>query len=271
VPSFAAIDFETATARRDSACALGVCVVEGGLVRPPRVCLIRPPQGRVDAANYRVHGIGWPRLRTAPTFAQVWPRALAFIESAGAAFLAAHNASFDRTVLEASCDAAGLAAPTLPWVCTFKLAQDRWGKGGNKLPQVCGLLGIDCSGHHEAGRDAEMCARVLVALRGDPLSEETSDDRDPPPDALFENPPDLVVTLRPSRMAGRAIPDPAAVRPATPHSRAGLAGLAAAGEWVAVISAGGELTHRDEPTFAAALATCTGAAVAGGPWKRVEG
>ena len=44
-----------------------------------------------------------------PTFAELWPTYSPMLE--GIDFLAAHNASFDRSVLHRCCAAAGLDAP----------------------------------------------------------------------------------------------------------------------------------------------------------------
>ena len=49
-------------------------------------------------------------VEDAPTFAEVWPQMVPLME--GAAVVAAHNASFDRRVLGACCERAGLAFPT---------------------------------------------------------------------------------------------------------------------------------------------------------------
>lgn len=54
-------------------------------------------------------------------------------------------------------------------------------------------------------------------------------------------------------------------------TRAELAGLAAAGAWVAVVDRAGVVTHGREADWPGALARCVAAAVAGGPWRRVEG
>src|SRR5581483_6347500 len=174
---FAAIDFETATPQRDSACAVGVCVVDSaGVVLPPRVQLIRPPQGRADDANYRVHGIGWHRLKEARPFKDVWPLVAAIVGASGAGFLAAHNAPFDRGVAEACCRSAGLPAPTLPWVCTLALAKKRWGSGGNKLPQngvVLGNRGRGSPPRHRGYRGRCLCPRSASSSAAAPRARRS--------------------------------------------------------------------------------------------------
>ena len=175
---FVAIDFETADPQRDSACAVGLCRVEGDAIVRREVRLIRPPRG-MNRHCQNVHGITWAQVARKPPFGEVWPTLLPVLD--GVKRLAAHNAAFDRSVLEKCCVAAGLKPPALPWVCTMKLAQARWPKPhSNKLPDVCRRLGVPVGSHHEAGADAEMCARVLLALEGVTVREPEAPAAPPP-------------------------------------------------------------------------------------------
>jgi DNA polymerase-3 subunit epsilon len=90
--TFAAIDFETANYRADSACAVGLVVVKGSRIVQREHYLIRPPD-REFVFTY-LHGITWDDVRDAPTFAELWPILRELITDVD--FLAAHNASFDQ-------------------------------------------------------------------------------------------------------------------------------------------------------------------------------
>jgi DNA polymerase-3 subunit epsilon len=158
--AFVAIDFETADHGPDSACAVGLVRVEGQTVVRRETVLIRPPRQRFIFTY--IHGITWEMVESALSFAEVWPRLVAVLE--GAAFLAAHNAPFDRRVLLACCAAAGLAMPETPFVCTVQVARRKWGERRNDLASVCRRLGIGLV-HHNAGSDAEACARIVIAAR----------------------------------------------------------------------------------------------------------
>ncbi|MBA2321472.1 MAG: 3'-5' exonuclease [Deltaproteobacteria bacterium] len=158
--SFVALDFETADAGADSACAVGLVRVEDGLVTDRIYRLIRPPRREVPHAF--VHGLSWGQLRKEPTFARIWPQLAPLFEDAGA--IAAHNASFDSGVLLACCELAGVIAPAFPWVCTVELARETWALPSCKLPAVAAHLGIALD-HHHALSDAEACARILLAVR----------------------------------------------------------------------------------------------------------
>lgn len=158
--AFVAIDFETADYYPDSACAVGLVRVEGMRIAERVTVLIRPPRQRFQFTD--IHGITWAMVAGEPSFAEVWPRLLPLLE--GAEFLAAHNASFDRRVLNACCTGGGLRVPELSFVCTVKLARQTWGARPNNLVAVCRRLGIGLE-HHDAGSDAEACARIVIAAR----------------------------------------------------------------------------------------------------------
>jgi DNA polymerase-3 subunit epsilon len=57
-----------------------------------------------------------------------------------------------------------LSRPSLPFVCTVKLARTVWSVYPTKLPDVCRHLKIPLK-HHQADSDAEACARIVIAAR----------------------------------------------------------------------------------------------------------
>lgn len=157
---FAAIDFETADYGRDSACAVALVKVEDNRIVDRVSSLIRPPR-REFVFTY-LHGITWGMVRNAPTFAQLWPQLNRWLR--GVRFLAAHNATFDRGVLETCCRISGLEFPDIPFECTVRMARDVFGIYPTRLDCVCDALGIPLI-HHQADSDAEACARIVLAAR----------------------------------------------------------------------------------------------------------
>ena len=157
---FVAIDFETADYGADSACALALVRVEGVRIVARDLFMIRPPRSRF--AFTHIHGITWAHVRGERPFAELWPEIEARL--AGASFLAAHNAPFDRGVLAACCAAAGHAPPALDFLCTVRLARRAWSLARANLPAVCAHLGISLN-HHDPASDAEACARIVIAAR----------------------------------------------------------------------------------------------------------
>ena len=158
---YVALDFETSGYAAHSACAVGLCRIEDGVVTDSFYSLIRPPSSRVLFTH--VHGLTWPMLKDAPTFTELWPQLVAFMEGSHA--LLAHNAGFDRRVLHASCQALELVQPQLPFLCTLKGARRSLPLASRALDSVCGYFGIPLD-HHHAASDARACAEIYLRLRG---------------------------------------------------------------------------------------------------------
>ena len=158
---YVALDFETSGYAAHSACAVGLCRIEDGVVTDSFYSLIRPPSSRVLFTH--VHGLTWPMLKDAPTFTELWPQLVAFMEGSHA--LLAHNAGFDRRVLHASCQALELVQPQLSFLCTLKGARRSLPLASRALDSVCGYFGIPLD-HHHAGSDARACAEIYLRLRG---------------------------------------------------------------------------------------------------------
>jgi len=157
---FAALDFETADYCRDSACALSVVIVDNEQVVDTWASLIRPP--RKDFVFTYLHGISWSHVKDKPAFGELWPDVAKLL--ANVDFLAAHNASFDRSVLQTCCAAAGHERAAAPFLCTVKLARATWGIFPTKLSDVAHHLQIPLK-HHDAASDAFACAQILIKAR----------------------------------------------------------------------------------------------------------
>jgi DNA polymerase III subunit epsilon len=164
-----AIDFETADTDPDSACAVGLVAVEQGRVGPVHHRLIRPPRRRFRFTY--LHGIAWEHVAEEPGFGVVWAGLAPLV--AGADYLVAHNAAFDRRVLEVCCAAAGHEAPSTPFLCTVRMARTAWGVFPTRLPDVCRYLGLMLE-HHHAGSDALACARIAAAALGEGHAPEVA-------------------------------------------------------------------------------------------------
>ena len=155
-----AIDFETATGDATSACALGLAVVERGVVRETRSWLIQPPANEYHWFCMRVHGITPEDTAQSPEFDEVWPEIAPYIESGR---LLAHNAPFDGRVLRALLVKFELPKPKAALVCTVDMSRAALSHlSDHKLGTVCEACGIPLN-HHEAESDAYACARVALA------------------------------------------------------------------------------------------------------------
>lgn len=159
--SFVAIDFETANSSRDSACSVAIIRVESLEIVSRSYRLIKPPSPHFMFTD--IHGITWSDVRSEPTFKELWPELRPLFD--GISFIAAHNASFDSSVMKACCSTYGLVPPATPYLCTVKLARQTWQLNPANLPSVCSYLGLRLE-HHNALSDAEACANIVRAVAG---------------------------------------------------------------------------------------------------------
>lgn len=159
---FLAIDFETATASRDSACAVGVAMVDGGRIVSSASYLIRPPQNRYSPFNIAVHGITPGMTVDAAPFAHVMATVL---EEADGLPLVAHNAGFDMSVLRAGFERSSRPSPRRDYYCTLLMSRSALpGLSDYRLPTVLDAVGGAIADHHDPRADAEACAEIALGL-----------------------------------------------------------------------------------------------------------
>lgn len=160
---FAAIDFETANYKRDSACSVGVVVVRNGMIVDKFYSLINP--GTSWFCFTDIHGLTKEDTDDAPGFPEVWARIVPMIEGLP---LVAHNCSFDRSCLMALCKRYGIPYPDYTFHCTCSRAKiEIPGLENYQLHTVAAACGYDLTNHHEALADAEACAYIAIAFRWD--------------------------------------------------------------------------------------------------------
>ena len=156
---FVAIDFETANRNWNSACEIGLVVVEDGRVVDTYRRLIRPTPNRFDAGNIRVHKIRPEQVMHEPTFAELYDEMLPYLADK---HLVAHNASFDMGVLLASLRLYGLPQPSLTYSCTVQLARRAFPESPRYgLGVISRYLGVELN-HHQALSDANACAQIML-------------------------------------------------------------------------------------------------------------
>lgn len=154
--NFTAIDFETANGQRNSACQLGIAVINDGKVTMRKSWLIKPPSDYFTFSY--LHGITYANVRQKPTFGELWPEIQPYIERK---IVAAHNACFDTGVLLATLKTYQLPIPKFHVIDSLQVARKTWpGLSNHKLSTVADYLKIDLN-HHEAESDAVACAAII--------------------------------------------------------------------------------------------------------------
>ncbi|USS84980.1 3'-5' exonuclease [Fructilactobacillus myrtifloralis] len=158
--NFVAIDFETATSKRASACSVALTVVRDDQVVDEFYSLINP-ETSFNWRNVQVHGIHQRDVAKAPTFPEVWEIIKPFFRPHR--LVIAHNNRFDNSVLKKSIERYELPVPHYQTLDTVKTSRKFYPEFPNhKLNTVSEQLGIDLQHHHNALADSQACAQILL-------------------------------------------------------------------------------------------------------------
>lgn len=157
---FCAIDFETATHEKNSACELGITLVEQGQIVQTKTWLIKPPGfPYFHPRNIEVHGIEPRDVADSPTFDEIWDEVYSLLYGN---LILAHNASFDAGVLRGTLEHYGLFPPKLNYLCSIQVAKRSWkGLKSYSLKNLALAHQLEFK-HHRAGEDAEVCAKLAL-------------------------------------------------------------------------------------------------------------
>ena len=158
----AAIDFETANTDPASICALGISVMEDGVIEDAWYTLVRPDAalGPFSRRNIRVHGITPQDVSDAPEFTDIYRELADWLENS---LVCAHNARFDMGCLKAACLFHGRRIPYVRWFDTVELSRRLCPEmRHHRLNDMCEALSIPLD-HHHAGSDAFACLSIVAA------------------------------------------------------------------------------------------------------------
>lgn len=156
---FITIDFETASANRNSPCEIGLTFVKNRQIVETKSWLIKPQYNRFDYFNILIHGIRPEDVADKPEFPELWEEILPLIENQ---FLIAHNASFDMSVLRKTLETYQLPFPVLNYSCSYIFSKKVWqGLPGYDLKTLCRINNINLN-HHRAGADSRATAELAL-------------------------------------------------------------------------------------------------------------
>ncbi|WP_044211570.1 exonuclease domain-containing protein [Flammeovirga sp. OC4] len=158
--NFIAIDFETANAKRTSACSIGIVVVENYEIVDSQHHLIKPLPNYYNAMNIDIHGITPEMTESAPTFDLRWSELHQLLTKYP---LLAHNAAFDFTVLRDTLTAYHQPLPDIEFYCSLILSRKALPNlDGYGLSALSDHFNIKLD-HHNAESDAK--AAAIIALK----------------------------------------------------------------------------------------------------------
>lgn len=158
---FVAIDFETANEKRNSACSMGITVVENNSIVLEKYFLIKPCEMRFLPMNIWIHGITPEDVEGEKNFKELWQDIRPYIDGK---FIIAHNAGFDVSVLRNTLDFYGIDYPEFQYACSVVMAKHYYiDLPNHKLNTVSEALGFELK-HHHAGEDATAAAHILINI-----------------------------------------------------------------------------------------------------------
>lgn len=159
IDRYVVFDVETPNSANRRMSAIGITVVEGGMVTDRFYSLV-DPEVEFDYFNIMLTGITPQMVAGKPTFPQLWEE-IGPVMTSG--LLVAHNAPFDMSVLAKCVSDYGVDAPeVLDYACTCQMSRRCYPQlPDHKLNTLCGYLEVDLS-HHDALSDSNGCAQVLI-------------------------------------------------------------------------------------------------------------
>lgn len=151
------IDFETANQNLDSACSIGMVIVDDDKV-DIRKYLINPNQP-FAYSNTLIHGITYEDVKDYPTFKEVWEKIKNEFTNS---IVYAHNAPFDMSVLKACINRFNLELPSFKYGCTLQIARRLWKDElvNFRLSTISNFLELKHN-HHNALSDALVCVEII--------------------------------------------------------------------------------------------------------------
>ncbi len=141
---------------------VGVVGVENGVVTREFEKLINPCCA-IDRYSMAVHGITDSQVAGAPKFREIWDEMASLLDGA---IVAAHNASFDATILRNELKLMFVVPPQMEWWCTLKLSRKVYSKmfDSYSLHNLQTSLRLKSNASHRALDDALAAYRLFEAI-----------------------------------------------------------------------------------------------------------
>ncbi len=155
---YIAFDVETPNRFNNRMSAIGITIIEDGIITRKLYSLINPETG-FDYFNTQLTGISNEMVQNKPTFPDIWKKIEPLMNSS---ILVAHNAPFDLSVLKCCLRDYGIVwKKKVPYLCTVQIGRRILPKMSHRLNAMCDYYGIELD-HHHVGSDSLACAKILL-------------------------------------------------------------------------------------------------------------
>lgn len=155
---FIVFDVETPNHLNDRMSAIGITIVEDGVITDEFYSLVNP-EVPFDGFNIDLTGIDEDLVRDAPTFPVLWQTIEPTLASG---LLVAHNAVFDMGVLKKCLNFYDINwHDYVRYLCTVQVGRHFLPGMKRNLNVLCAYYGISLD-HHQAASDSRACAQILL-------------------------------------------------------------------------------------------------------------
>ena len=154
------IDFETATEQNNSACSIGLALINGSEIVKTESYLIQPPNNEYRTSNINIHSITPKDTEYEPLFNEIWNGIRHYFQEAE--YVTAYNAQFDMSVLKCCLELYGLDDTDFEYFDAIPFSSKVCGGNNKKLNQRCETLEIELDNHHDALADTIATAKVII-------------------------------------------------------------------------------------------------------------
>ena len=155
---YIAFDVETPNRYNNRISAIGISVVEDGMITDSFFSYVNP-ETHFDYFNIQLTGIDENTVADSPAFPELW-KSIEPLFSSG--ILVAHNAVFDMGVLKKCLTDYGISwKPMVRYCCTVQMGRRLLPGIKQGLDDMCSYYGI-CLDHHKADSDSHACAEILL-------------------------------------------------------------------------------------------------------------
>jgi DNA polymerase III subunit epsilon len=162
---FVVIDVETSGPNHltNRIIEIGCVMVQGGEIIEEFESLINPHQF-IPPYIVKMTGINYKMAFQAPEMSEVFPRLKAYLDTPNAIFVA-HNATFDWSFIKSAYYHSGYESPSIPRLCTIKLARRLIAKSQKKnLSALAEYFKVSVKNRHRALGDAQATAQILIDM-----------------------------------------------------------------------------------------------------------
>ena len=161
--NLAVIDFETANDDPSSACQVGYVIIKKNKIYKIGSFYIKPKTN--DFKYTYTHGITASMVKNELDFHKVWSKIQKEFKEID--YFAAHNAPFDKRVLDNCLNKSKFKKNLIKFICTLQISRIYWKKGidvnNHQLLKIAKKIKFNLN-HHEAESDAIACAKIIQKL-----------------------------------------------------------------------------------------------------------